>query len=245
MAVPFAEPTVVAAAYDEVAVAYDQLNARDRSVRRTLWRHFDRVFRPGDAVIDAGCGTGLDTLHLAARGVRVTAVDVSPGMIAELTRKLARPPSGVETHVGDLNDVLSRLAPPYDGIVSSFGALNTVDLPRFAAAASRLLRPGGRLVCHMLSPGRRSDRERSWTVEIGDRPVPHLCLHVDEVFSRYFSHAFVLRRAYGLGFLLRDRVVDSVLAPLTDVLGVVESVIGRAPGLRRAGRFFVLDVQRR
>src|SRR5215468_10288932 len=41
---------------------------------------------PLDA-LDAGCGTGLLSFELAARGHRVTGVDFAPAMIAEARRK--------------------------------------------------------------------------------------------------------------------------------------------------------------
>ena len=59
----------------------------------------------------------------------------------------------VTTEVGDIIEVTSRLKGPFDGVVSSFAALNTVDLERFGAVAAGLLRPGGRAILHLLSPG--------------------------------------------------------------------------------------------
>jgi SAM-dependent methyltransferase len=239
------ESHVVTGAYNVIADVYDELMARDQSVRRVLWRHFARVFRAGDRVIDVGCGTGLDTLHLAARGVRVTAVDGSPGMIARLRAKLASTPfaSLVETEIGDIVEVTAGLRGPFDGALSSFAALNTVDLARFSSILARLVRPGGRVVLHLLAPGRRREG-RSCTVDIGGRPVIHECLQADETYRRFFAPHFTRRRAYALGFLTRDQIVGRVPAPVTDLLGRLESLVGGLGPLLDRGRFFVLDLQR-
>lgn len=42
---------------------------------------------PGSSVLDVGCGVGRWSRRLAARGVRVTGVDLSPTMIAEARRR--------------------------------------------------------------------------------------------------------------------------------------------------------------
>ena len=42
----------------------------------------EKAFRPGDRVLEIGCGTGVDACFLAERGVKVLACDSSPQMIA-------------------------------------------------------------------------------------------------------------------------------------------------------------------
>jgi SAM-dependent methyltransferase len=266
------EPARIGAAYDQVADDYDRQLERDQWIRRVLWRHFGRLFHAGDHVLDAGCGTGADTLHLASRQVRVTAVDVSPRMLAALRAKLDGAPfaSLVDVRQGDLNELGPTLPRRLDGIVSSFAALNTVDLAKFGAMAASLLRPGGRLVCHMLSPGylRRGMRAvRSATpseetgreatpgsarsaihlttnIGVGGEPLRHLVSTPQAVYSRFFSSELVLRRSYALGLVALPRRARSLPAPWLDALGRIESVVGALPGLASLGRFFVLDLER-
>jgi SAM-dependent methyltransferase len=255
------EPKTVGTAYDSIAADYDGHLARDRWVREILWRHFDRIFRAGDQVVDVGCGTGIDTLHLASSGIRVTAIDVSPKMVAEMRAKLERASlsSLVSVHIGDVMDLAPGLEGPFAGIVSSFAALNTVNLATFAQTAGRLLRPGGRLVCHMLSPGnfsrwivwpRKSGTDASSladrrTVHVGGKKLVHLNLSAAEVYSRFFAANFVVRAAYGLGLLVRGALQRWLPAPALPALARIDCLIGRVPFLVSSGRFFVLDLERR
>lgn len=64
---------------------------------------------PGDLtgarVLDAGCGTGLMTAELAARGAKVVAVDISPQLIDIAAQRLdPLLASRVTFHAGDMTD---------------------------------------------------------------------------------------------------------------------------------------------
>ena len=50
-------------------------------MRRALWRRLDACFRSGDRVLELGCGTGEDAVHLARRGIEILAIDSSAAMV--------------------------------------------------------------------------------------------------------------------------------------------------------------------
>jgi len=52
-----------------------------------LYVPFLSYLRPYASILDAGCGSGRDTLYLTSRGYRVTAFDYSPEMV-KLAAKL-------------------------------------------------------------------------------------------------------------------------------------------------------------
>ncbi len=254
----------VGAAYDSIAAAYDGLVSEDAWMRERLWAHHLRVFPAGARVLDVACGTGLDTLHLAARGRRLTGVDASPGMLEALRDKAAALglAGQVAVRAGDAGQLDDWEPASFDGILSSFAGLNTTDLSAFAAAAGRLVRPRGRVVIHLLAPAGiwerlrlaaagspgaalRLGRRRQLTVTIAGSAVTHHLLPAGDLYRRHFHAAFHLRRWYGLGWLW-PRQFGARLGPRTArVLGGLDAALGRYEPWRRCARFLVLDLERR
>src|SRR5262249_8401417 len=114
----------------------------------------DTLFHPGDTLLDIGCGTGEDALHLMSCGVRVRGVDASP----EMTR-IARSRGVHATRLAV--EHLEHLKGSFDGAISNFGALNCVrDLDAIRAPLAGLIRPGGSLAICVL--GRFCLWETAW-----------------------------------------------------------------------------------
>jgi cyclopropane-fatty-acyl-phospholipid synthase len=117
--------------------------------------------RPGQRVLDVGCGWGSFALHAASRhGVKVVGVTLSRPQ-AELARRrvadagLAGP---VEIRVADYRDLGGER---YDAI-SSIGMVEHVGAGRidlYAATLASLLAPGGRLLNHGIARLRHTDPE--------------------------------------------------------------------------------------
>jgi len=112
--------------------------------------------RPGDQVVDLGCGTGQLSLPLAGGGARVLAVDVSPAMIARLEANARdRSLAGVEAIAVPIEN-LSLPAGRFDLVVTSYALhhLRDRDKHRVVSAAYRWLRPGGTLIVADMMFGR-------------------------------------------------------------------------------------------
>jgi SAM-dependent methyltransferase len=148
------------APFDALAETYDQtftFSRIGRVQREAVTREMDSVFRPGQRVLEINCGTGVDALHLATRGVAVLACDVAPGMIgvarqrADKARLEGRLRAPIEFHVlaaeriGLLRD--ASFTTQFDGVLSNFAGLNCVaDLSAVARDLAMLLKPGARAV---------------------------------------------------------------------------------------------------
>lgn len=251
----------VADAYDALAGEYDRLVEEDFWMRQLLWERYLRLFRPGSRLLDVACGTGLDTLFLARSGMEIAGIDASAGMIGELRAKAGRAGLVIDARVGDAADLSAWPDGSFDGIVSAFAGLNTVDLERFAGEAERVLRPGGRMVLHVLAPAGVWDllrplvrlrwreawamaHRRERTTEISGSPVHLHLLPSLDTYRRWFARGFTLERAYSLGFLWPRRANAVVPMPLRRVLGGVEPALGALPILRGAGRFAVLELEK-
>jgi SAM-dependent methyltransferase len=140
-------------AFDSVAADYDGPRGNNdliQDMRSEMWRWLGATFAPGGRLIDLGCGTGLDAVHLAGLGFRITATDWSPLMVERTAVRAAA--QHVTDRVRAINvgaHELERLdeTSAYDGAYSNLGPLNCVpDLGHVSRECARVLRAGGKLL---------------------------------------------------------------------------------------------------
>jgi SAM-dependent methyltransferase len=102
------------------------------------------------SVLDAGCGTGENALHLAGLGHAVLGVDFAAAAIERANAKAADRHLPVEFQVADALD-LDALGRTFDSVldVGLFHTFEDAERPRYAASLGAALRPGGRafLLC--------------------------------------------------------------------------------------------------
>ena len=99
--------------------------------------------KPGERIVDLGCGTGGLTAQIAAAGAEVIGIDASEAMIARATASY--PALRFEVAKGE--DF--AIEEPIDAVFSS-AALHWMSPPEaVAASVARALRPGGRFVAEM------------------------------------------------------------------------------------------------
>jgi trans-aconitate methyltransferase len=97
--------------------------------------------RPGERILDLGCGDGVLTAKIAAAGARVVAVDAAPDMVAAARAR------GFDAHVVRGQDL--RFEREFDAVFSN-AALHWMH-PQEAVldGVRRALKPGGRFVAEM------------------------------------------------------------------------------------------------
>lgn len=72
--------------YDDPTNAY--ANQTVHADMSAIYARFEKYLAPGAAVLDAGCGSGRDSLHFMKAGYAVTAIDASQEMCAFASRLL-------------------------------------------------------------------------------------------------------------------------------------------------------------
>ncbi len=103
--------------------------------------------KPGEQILDLGCGTGDLTEQIARSGAAVTGVDLSESMIAKAKEKFP----DLDFSVGDAETF--RSACQFDAIFSN-AALHWMKRPELVVQSIALaLKPGGRLVAEFGGKG--------------------------------------------------------------------------------------------
>jgi ubiquinone/menaquinone biosynthesis C-methylase UbiE len=254
--------------WDAAAATYDRnfsgtLIGQTR--RLSVWRDLDRVFHAGQRLLELNCGTGIDAIHLAARGIKMVACDISPRMI-----QIARQDAIASGFEGSLDfrvlptENLESLASeaPFDGAFSNFSGLNCVeDLSAVSRNLARLMKPGAALlacvighfvpweVAWFLAHGKPSRavarlRDNGTTLEAGG-----LKIHRPSVreIARSFAPEFELRNWHGVGIAVPPSYMEHWARRFPAVIGMLaraDNVIERLPLFRNLGDCILLEFSR-
>ena len=137
-------PSEVRAMFDRISPVYDAMNHAMTVGLDRRWRRLaaEAVVGPGDAVLDACCGTGDLALAGERAGGKVTGVDFSERMLERARAKSQT----VEWVHADVTALPFEDA-SFDAVTVGFGIRNVPDLEAGLAELGRVLRPGGRIAC--------------------------------------------------------------------------------------------------
>jgi cyclopropane-fatty-acyl-phospholipid synthase len=129
---------------------------RDEPLAEAQARKFDRLLglldaKPGDHILEVGCGWGGFALHAAQRGYRVTGITLSKEQLAHAQKAIA------EHGLSDRVDLQLRdyrtLEEQFDHIVSieMFEAVGEQYWPLYFDTIHRCLKPGGRAAIQVIT----------------------------------------------------------------------------------------------
>ena len=257
-------------AFDSVAAIYDGALGNNVLVQWIRARTLAAVIRsvaPPAAVLDLGCGTGLDAVSLAQGGYRVTAIDWSPEMVRRTQERATR--SGLDhvlaVHQLGIHELDALPRTEFDAAYSDLGALNCVpDLAAASESIARKLRPGGTLVASVIGRVcpwelalfalRRQWRRARLRAAKGSVPVP---LNGRTVWTSYYrpaefgsafqSAGFTLDSLRGLGLLVPPPYMLAFAQRhprAVALLQTLEDRVAEWPGLRQWGDHFLIVMRR-
>ena len=221
--------------WNVTAETYDQIfpdTLIGKTQRSAVWRQIERVFQQGQRILEINCGTGIDAVHMAERGIHVLACDLSPRMIelaikrsvisntTNLTQFRVLPSERISQLVGNEQ---------FDGALSNFSGLNCVeDLSSVAHNLGELLRPKARAIICMA--GRIAPLEVAWYLGHGQvkQAMRRLrCTTEDSRICVQFPTVRAIAKAFGPKFKLRQWQGIGVAVPPS----CMEPLARRFPGL--------------
>jgi len=149
-----------ASPFDAIAEQYDETFSSSiigQLQRGAVWKELGKCFRPGDRVLDLGCGTGVDACFLAERGVDVVGCDKSLQMLRVAERRIASlSPTASSVRLRHVPaEEISSLSRDglFDGALSNFGAVNCIDdVAKLAEDMGSILKPGATLLLCLMGP---------------------------------------------------------------------------------------------
>ncbi|HEY4076239.1 MAG TPA: class I SAM-dependent methyltransferase [Rhizomicrobium sp.] len=175
--------------------------------------------KPGDAVLDLGCGTGMLAVPLARLGMAVTAMDPEPDMLAATAQAAGQADVAVRLVQGSSYDLTPDMGP--FRLVTMGRSFHWMDRAATLAMLDRIVTPGGGVV--LFHDAHPPVEENNWfrllhTVQdrFGRNDAPH-------IRERKGGHRRYEPFLFASAFTQLDGLSVTIRQPVT-----VEEIVGRA-----------------
>jgi len=112
-----------------------------------LRRHIEAMVRftgikPGDRVLEVGCGMGRYTLLMAEQGIKVEGLDLSAQLLAKMQEHNTAG-HDIPVHAFDLLECPPEMFGTFDAVIGFFVLHHVHDLDACFSMSAKLVRPGG------------------------------------------------------------------------------------------------------
>lgn len=145
-------------AWNQNAAFWDEnIGEGNDFVEVLIWPATERLLelRPGERVLDVGCGNGLYARMLAALGTEVVAFDFAEEMITHARKRTVEHVERIDYRVLDATDEVALLAlgeNQFDAVVCNMALFDMAEIEPLMRALARLLHPEGRFVFSVMHP---------------------------------------------------------------------------------------------
>ncbi len=237
----------IAAAFDSASEEYDftiSHNYINTWIRKRSIRELLNLAKPGDTLLEVGCGTGAEAIEISRYVSKIIATDISDKMIEILSKKVeARGLSGsivpVQVRAANVSQVAELATGGKVDLAYSFnGALNSEpELDRFVNGLSSILVPGGYFICSIRNSFCLSEalshaavlqfekmaprKKQPVMVSVGGRDIPAF-YYPPAAFLSFFSTEFELRKLYGLPAFLPPAYLSDYYIKFKNVASILE-----------------------
>ena len=249
-------------AFDHLAPEYDQtfsdteIGRRQRALVHDYLESFWSSEKQWN-ILELNAGTGVDALHLLAKGAKVTVTDVSEGMVNEASQKIAASPYADRARLKTLHAGLPLdTEDSYQMVFSNFGGLNCLspdELDQWGENLKVWLPPGGHFVGVIMprfcgwetmyflaklrgkSAFRRSSKS-AVQVDLGESELPIWYYNPND-FARILGEDFELVHQQPVGFFLPPSYLEPRFSKRPKSLKRLTRWEGRATHWRRMARY--------
>jgi SAM-dependent methyltransferase len=135
----------------EVIEYYDNKIKKTMTPSGNLYtqHHLDKFLqftgiKPGDRVLDVGCGMGRYTIPLAARGIKVEGLDISPFLLDRL-KEYNNDRFAIPLYCMDILDHPQSMKGAYDAVIGTFALHHMHNLAPSFSAMAEVVKPGGQV----------------------------------------------------------------------------------------------------
>ncbi len=148
----------VAEAFSRKALVYDEFgqdHANLARMRQKVRAHVLGFLKSGDRMLELNAGTGGDAAFFASQGNPVHAIDLSPGMLAQIQEKAHRYSleGRLTSQLCSFTQLENVSAGPFQYVFSDMGGVNcTPNLRQITHGLERLLTPGAFVTWVVMPP---------------------------------------------------------------------------------------------
>ncbi len=200
-------------AFSKQSFSFDEEDFQNpilQEMRKQVYEHVDKYITPDSNILELNAGTGIDALRFIQKGHRITATDLSDGMVEQLKKKkelfrLENKLQCIQLSYENLNQLAGK---KFDFVFSNMGGLNCLsDLTNVTRDLPVILKPKARITWVIMPP--------VYLWEVAGLFKGHLknafrrfhkggiVAHLEgEHFRTYYHSLSAIKRAFGPSFRL-------------------------------------------